>query len=316
MPPSESATLRSGKRRSVGPEEQVLRDQHRDLGREHDEVVDRRFGCLLDEVEAGADVQRQHHVLVAHRLQHRVPVAGQEAREALRVRCLEEADRPAALLADPLDLLHREVDVPHRDDAERDEAARVRRAPLVDDPVVVGLEHHERQLLVARLGEGAGVEAGHRREVHRCEHAVDVHVAHALVHVQAARAQLGERAGVEAPLLTRPADRGGHAERGRGALALERPLVDAVLVADDLRRLIEPLGRDVVLVHVGRLDHVVVDADQDHVVHLHGSSSRHFWTWPKTLPTGGRRGTPIARSARSALLVRNAVRRRCTGGRS
>ncbi len=79
-----------------------------------------------------------------------------------------------------------------------------------------------------------------------------------------------ERAGVEAPLLTRPPDGGGHAEGRRGGLALERPLVDALRVADDLRRLVEPLRRQVVLVHVRRLDHVVVDADQDHVVHLHG----------------------------------------------
>ena len=31
------------------------------------------------------------------------------------------------------------------------------------------------------------------------------------------------------------------------------------------------LGRDVPLEHVGRLDHVVVDAHQDHVVDTHGS---------------------------------------------
>ena len=196
-------------------------------------------------------------------------MAGQEAREALGVRRLEEADRPAALLGDPLDLRDREVDVPHRDDAERDEAAGVLGAPLVDDPVVVGLEHHQRQLLVARLGERARVEAGHGREAHRREHAVGVHVAHALVDVPATGAQLGERAGVEAPLLTRPTHGGGHAEGRRGALTLERPLVDALRVADDLRRLVEPLGGQVVLVHVGRLDHVVVDAHQDHVVHTH-----------------------------------------------
>ena len=59
------------------------------------------------------------------RLEHRVPVARQEAREALHVRRLEEADRAAALLADAVDLLDGEVDVPHRDEAERDEPARV-----------------------------------------------------------------------------------------------------------------------------------------------------------------------------------------------
>ena len=74
-------------------------------------------GGRLDHLEPGADVQRQHHVLVADGLEHRVPVARQEAREALHVRGLEEADRPAALLADAVHLLDREVDIPHRHDA-------------------------------------------------------------------------------------------------------------------------------------------------------------------------------------------------------
>ena len=93
--------------------------------------------------------------------------------------------------ADAVDLLDRQVDVPHRDDAERDESARVGPAPFVDGPVVVGLEHHERDLLVVRLGEGPGVPPGHRREAHRRQHAVGVHVPHPLVHVEAPRPQLG-----------------------------------------------------------------------------------------------------------------------------
>src|SRR3546814_6113609 len=87
--------------------------------------------------EATADVQRQYHVLVAQGLEHRVPVARQEAREPLGVRRLEEADRAAALLAEASDLGHGEVEVPHRDDAERDEAVGVAAGPLVDRKSVV-----------------------------------------------------------------------------------------------------------------------------------------------------------------------------------
>src|SRR3546814_14517818 len=83
------------------------------------------------------------------------------------VRRLEEADRPAALLAEPVDLGHREVDVPQRHHADRDEATRVGAAPLVDGPVAVGLEHHEGQPLDGRLVERAGGETGHGGEVHR-----------------------------------------------------------------------------------------------------------------------------------------------------
>ena len=129
-------------------EQQVLGGDGADLAGEHHQVVDRRLRGPLDDVEAGADVQAQHHVLVAQGLEHRVPVAGQEARVALDVRRLEEADGPAALLGDAVDLLGGQLDVPHGDEPEGDEPARVGAAPLVDRPVVVGLEHHQRQVLV------------------------------------------------------------------------------------------------------------------------------------------------------------------------
>ena len=44
------------------------------------------------------------------------------------------------------------------------------------------------------------------------------------------------------------------------------------VVADDLRDQVLALLRDVVLEHVRRLDEVVVDAHEDHVVHLHGAA--------------------------------------------
>ena len=238
MPPSERATLRSGKRRRVGPNSRSwatraaiwqVRTIRWSIG---------ASGAFLIRSKPGADVQRQDHVLVAQRLEHGVPVAGQEAREVLGMRRLEEADRPAALLGDAMDLLHGQIDVPHRDDAERDEPARVGAAPLVDGPVVVRLEHHERDLLVMRLVEGAGVPARHGREAHRRQHAVDVHVPDPLVDVEAAGPQFGVGAGVEAPLLPGPSDGGGHAERRRRSLALEHPFVDAVVVADHLGGLV------------------------------------------------------------------------------
>ena len=133
---------------------------------------------------------------------------------------------------------HREIHVPHGEDAERDEPSRIGATPLVDVPVVVRLEHHQREFLVGGLGEGPGIEAGHGGEAHRGEYAVGVHVPHPVVHVEAARSQLGEGAGVEAPFLAGPSDRGRHSEPGRGRLALEDPLVHPLLVADDLRHLV------------------------------------------------------------------------------
>ena len=251
-------------------EQQVLRGEHRDLRRDHDDVVDRRFGGQLDEVAAGADVQR---TAPCSRRRGPASIGSQWPDRKLGKPCACGASRK--LIARQPFLAMRLTSATARSTSHIGtmpsgmKRPGYARAPLVDVPVVVGLEHDQRQLLVAGLGERAGVEAGHRGEAHRREHAVDVHVAHALVHVEAAGPQLGERARVEAPLLARPADGRRHAERRRGALALEHPLVDALRVADDLRHLVEPLGRDVVLVHVGWLDHVVVDADQDHVFCTH-----------------------------------------------
>ena len=88
-------------------------------------------------------------------------------------------------------------------------------------------------------------EAGEGREAHRGEDAVAVHVADALVHVVDAGPHLGEAGRVSAPLLGRPRH---HGVQSADALrpALVHPLVDALVVGDDDRRLGLVLGRDVV----------------------------------------------------------------------
>ena len=50
------------------------------------------------------------------------------------------------------------------------------------------------------------------------------------------------------------------------SIVLEAPDVGAVVLADQLRRDVGVLGREVALEHVGRLHDVVVDAHDDHVV--------------------------------------------------
>ncbi|MEY2570927.1 MAG: hypothetical protein QOE63_1277, partial [Acidimicrobiaceae bacterium] len=63
----------------------------------------------------------------------------------------------------------RELRVPQGDERERDELpVAVTGAPLVDDPVVVGLDAQERELLVGPLEEGLAAEAReHVGEAHR-----------------------------------------------------------------------------------------------------------------------------------------------------
>src|SRR3546814_14866182 len=54
-----------------GAEEQVLRGDRADLAGQHHQVIDGRLLRAADHLEATADVQRQHHVLVAQRSEER-----------------------------------------------------------------------------------------------------------------------------------------------------------------------------------------------------------------------------------------------------
>ena len=145
---------------------------------------------------------------------------------------------------------------------ERDEAARVRAAPLVDVPVVVGLQHARgrRPCPSVRLNSWPQ-NCGKRREAHRAEHAVGVHVLDALVDVVATGPHLVERRRLDAVLLGRAA--GDRVEPDvRAAPGPRRPRRRCRRrVCDDLRRQVLVLRRQAAVEHVGRLDHVVVDAD-------------------------------------------------------
>ena len=72
----------------------------------------------------------------------------------------------------------------------------------------------------------------------------------------------------------RPGDR---VEPDVGDLEVEEvPHVGAVGLVHDVGRDVAVLRGQVVLEHVGRLDDVVVDAHQDHVVDLHGGNATRW----------------------------------------
>ena len=115
------------------------------------------------------------------------------------------------------------------------------------------------------MANDPGGEGRERGEVHRGQDAAGVHVLDPLVHVVAAGSDLVEALRLEAVLLLGST---GHGVERRGLhddLA-ERPDVGALVVADQLGRPVLVLGVEVVDEQVGRLDDVVVDADQDEVV--------------------------------------------------
>ena len=216
-----------------------------------------------------------------------------QARVAEGAGVVGEGDGVAALAGDAPHLARHLLGVPDGRDRQRDEAAGMLAAPVVDVPVVVGAQHGDGELALAGRGlaaEELADEARHRGEAERAEHAVGVHVVDARVDVVAAGPQLRERGRLHAVLLGRAARHGVQPHVG-DLLALEHPEVGAVLLRDEPRRAILPLRGEVALPHVGRLADVVVDAHQDHVVHLHGQFSSDVQ----------RRGNP---STRCAMMLR------------
>jgi len=105
-------------------------------------------------------------------------------------------------------------------------------------------------------------------EAHGAEHAVDRHVTDSFVHVVAADSHVVERGGLNAVLLRWAADDGVEADIG-DLVAVVDPDVGPVLAADELRCLVLILGRQQPVEHPPRLNDVVVDADQNHVLSAH-----------------------------------------------
>ena len=150
-----------------------------------------------------ADVAAQHGVRVAGRLEQRVPVVAVDAGHVQRLGVLRERDGVAALGGEAPHLLGGLLDVEQRQDPARDEPARVGAAPLVDVPVVVGLDHDQVDVAVRALVEHLAGESGPVREVQARQLAARVHVADPFVDVEAAGAHLVVAGGVDVVHLRR-----------------------------------------------------------------------------------------------------------------
>ena len=217
-----------------------------------------------------ADVQADDHALVLARGEERVPVVAEDVGPAELDRVLGERDRVAALRGDAVHLVGHELRVPDGRDRQRDEAARVRAAPLVDVPVVVGPQHVEAHVEVLRAAEQLAAELHEAREAHRAEQAVAVHVVDPLVDVVAAVADHVVAGRLDVVLLGRPPGDGVEPDVGDLA-ALVDPDVDAVVLVHALGRELLPLLGKVVVEQGRGLDDVVVDAHQDQILGLrHG----------------------------------------------
>src|SRR3954454_3031717 len=260
----------------------ALADDH-GLQRHHH--VDRRVGRGLHELAARAEVDRHDGLGLGDRGPEGIPRVGVEARVVEQRGVLGERHRVASLRRGAAHLRGGEHGIPKHGQRHRDEPVGIRAAPLVDVPVVVGLDDREREVLVGGGGEETSREAGERREVQRAEHAARVHVLHALVHVPAPAPHLLVRHGLDAVLLAGPAGDGVEAHVRHG-LVVEHPDVVADVGVDDLRCAVAVALRDVGVEERGRLHEVVVDTHEDERVGLHGAMSflvgvrQMRTTWP------------------------------------
>ena len=234
IPPSESAILRPGNFVKIVREDELQGAVEEADRRAGDHHLDRGIDVLHVRARARADVDADDHALVGAGLPEWIPVRVVQARIAEGAGVVSEGDGVAALRGDAPHLAGHLLGVPDGRDRERDEAAGMLAAPVVDVPVVVGAQHRDGELAVAGGGLAAEEltdEARHRGEAERAEHAVGVHVADARVDVVAAGPQLRERRRLEAVLL-RGSARHGVQPHVRDLRALEHPEVGAVLLRD------------------------------------------------------------------------------------
>ena len=199
-------------------------------------------------------MHRHRRAGLGTRLEERVPVPGVDRRQAEVVRQLTEADgrNPSSSVAP--DLLDGGRHIPQRDQAERHESTVRVAAPLLDHPVVVGLDAREAELLVAPFRERLSAEPRERREAHRRLHPAPVHVLETGLRVEATgpHVVVGHRR--ERVLLRRVP--------GRRDVSLQRELQVLVDPAVDLRRRI--VVEDLLV--VARIDHVdPLDAATHHL---------------------------------------------------
>ena len=174
-----------------------------------------------------------------------------------------------ALVGESVHLLRRFLDVEEREHAARDEPFGIRAAPLVDVPVVVGLDHHEVDVAVGTLVQHLAGEAGPVGEVESGELPARRHVAHAFVHVEAAGAHVLVAVGVDVEHLRRLPRHRVQPEVPTTDVAVV-PLLPAVGFVDDAGCELAVLVGHVGVEHVGRFRDVVVDRDEDEVVLARG----------------------------------------------
>ena len=225
------------------------------------QLLHRRTGREVDDATRPG-VQADHRPGLRARGEDRLPPVREDRLHPDAVRLLRQRDGDEAARRVATDLLGAQVGVAEERDAERHDARRMARVPLVEEPVVPRLRDREPELGIGATREHGSAEPGDlAREVDRRPHAVDVHVTDTRVDVVATEPHVLEAGRLHPPVLLGPADDRVQPDL-EVDLAVELPDLVALDRLDHLRRQVLEPGREATEEHVRRFHEVVVDGDQ------------------------------------------------------
>jgi len=114
-----------------------------------DPSVDRRQIRSVLSFHAGTDMAADHHLVIAAGFPQRVPVIAMDRRVAMNSRVVRQRKRVHTLSGQTFDFGSRGFHVPPRHDHQRNETAWRSVAPIVQMPVVVGLDGRHRHVSVS-----------------------------------------------------------------------------------------------------------------------------------------------------------------------
>ncbi|MNH04033.1 hypothetical protein D3C79_633090 [compost metagenome] len=183
-------------------------------------------------------------------------------------RVIRQRNGMHALPCQALDFSGGGLHVPPRYDHQRDETARSGVAPVVQVPVVIGLDCSQRHGAVAvhlKALPGKTREGG---EAQGAQYAVSVHVVDTVLDVPGATTHLVVAQRLHAVFLFRPADYRVQAHVA-GGLLFEHPDV-ALAFLDHMRLAPLEAGRHMAGKGIGRLNRVVIDTDENQIFNFHG----------------------------------------------
>ena len=264
MPPSDSATCRSGKRSGTPDHSHSPAARSAFTG---NTVGNSSNGGSGEGSGAHDDAPVCRHTTVAVSSQAAKKgshVAAEDGGQLQLGRELGEADRLEAAGRVGPHLGRRHLHVGQPGQLQGDDAVRVGPRPHLEVPVVEGAQAGQSEVLVRRPRVDRAAEARDERgEAQRGPDAGAVHVEHAGVDVEAARPHFVEAGRLHAPFRAWPPHHRVEPDVGI-VLPLEDPALRPVLLLDDAGRRRGEGGGEAMFEQVRRLNEVVVDRNHRH----------------------------------------------------